>query len=51
MIASIEAPCTLLQEPVEVLLLDAIEAAQVTILLVPEILNPVDVVLTVGKEP
>ena len=34
MIASIEAPFTFLQEPAEILLLDAIEAAQVTLGLV-----------------
>ena len=50
MVPSIEAPLTLLQEPVEILLPDSVEAAQVTLRLIPETLNPVDVVLMVGKE-
>ena len=50
-VASIEAPLTLLQEPIEVVSLDAVEATQVPLGLVPEVLNPVDVVLLIGKEP
>ena len=47
MVPSIEAPLTLLQEPVEVLLLDSIEAPQVSLRLVPEFLcskSPVSVI-------
>ena len=50
MAPSIAEPFTLLQEPVETLLLDSVEATQMTLRLVPEILNPVDVVLMAGKE-
>ena len=49
-VPSIEAPLTLLQEPVEALPLDSVEVAQVTPRRVPEILNPVDVALMAGKE-
>lgn len=44
MVASIEAPLALLQKPVKVLRLDAIKPPQVTFGLVPEILNPIDVI-------
>ena len=50
MIASIEAPFALLQEPVEIVRLDAVILAHMTLGLVPEILNSVDVVLFVSKE-
>ena len=48
--ASIEAPFALLEKPVEVLLPDPVEAAQVTFGLVPEVLDPVDVASAPGEE-
>jgi hypothetical protein len=47
---SIEAPLTLLQEPVETVLLNAVVAAQVTLGLVPEVLNAIDMVFTGCKQ-
>ena len=49
MVASIEAPLTLLQKPVEVLLFDAVEFTHLPLGLVPEILDAVDVILAPGK--
>ena len=46
----IEAPFMLLDEQVKVVLGDAIIIPQVTLGLVPEILDPVDVVTLLGKE-
>ena len=50
MFSSIEAPFALLQEPVEIVRFDAVVFAHVPLGLVPEILDPVDVVSLVGKE-
>jgi len=50
MISSIEAPFTLLQKPMEMLFLDAIETPQMTLGLVPEIFDSIDVILLIGKE-
>ena len=44
---SIEAPRALFQEPAEIVWLNAVEALQVALGLVPEVLDPVDVVLVV----
>ena len=49
MVSSIEAPLALLQKPVETGWLDAIEFAQVTLGLVPEVLDSVDVVFLVRE--
>jgi hypothetical protein len=46
----VEAPLALLQKEVEVGSWDAAEAAYVTLGLVPEVLNAVDVVLLVGEK-
>ena len=48
MVSSIETPLTLLQEPIEVARLGPVESTQVPLGLVPEVLDPVDVVLPVG---
>ncbi len=50
MIAAIEAPLTLLQKPVEMVRCDAIESTQMPLRLVPEILNPIDVMAPFGDE-
>ena len=50
MVTSIEAPFALLQKPVEVLLLDAVKTPQVTLGLVPEVLDPVDVIPALREE-
>jgi len=50
MIASVEAPFTLLQKPVEIIGFDAVVLAHVTLCLVPEILDPIDMVLLIGEE-
>ncbi len=50
MVASVEAPFTLLQEPVEIVRLDAVVLAHVALGLVPKVLDPVDMILLVGKE-
>ena len=49
MIASVEAPLTLLQKPVKVFRFDAIESPQMTLRLVPEIFNPVGVIRSICK--
>ena len=49
MVAPIEAPFALLEEPVKVLSLDAIESAQMTLGLVPKVLDAIDVVPVLGK--
>ena len=50
MVAAIEAPLTLLQKPVEILLFDAVKFTHVTLCLIPEILDAVDVIFTSGKQ-
>ena len=50
MVASVEAPFAFLQEPVEIVRLDAVVFAHMTLGLVPKILDPVDVILLVCKE-
>jgi hypothetical protein len=49
MISSVEAYFTLLQKPIKMFFLDAIETSQMTLGLIPEILDVVDVILLVGK--
>ena len=49
MVASIEAPLALLQKPVKMYQLDAIKTSQVTLRLVPETLNPVDMIGRVNE--
>ena len=49
-VLSIEAPFTLLQEPVKVIGFNAIELAQMTLGLVPEVLNAVDMIVSICKE-
>ena len=50
MVASVEAPFALLQEPIEAIFLNAIKATQMTLRLVPEVLNSIDVILLIGEE-
>lgn len=50
MVASIEAPLTLLQKPVEILLFDTIKLSRVALRLIPEILDAVDVIFTSGEQ-
>ena len=50
MVTSIEVPLALLEEPVEVIWLDAVETAQMTLGLAPEVLDSVDVILPVGEQ-
>jgi hypothetical protein len=49
-IASIEAPFAFLQEPVKILLFDAVKLAHLPLGLVPEILDAVDVILFIGEQ-
>lgn len=48
MTAPVEAPFVLLEKPVEIVRLDAVEAADMALGLVPEILDSGDVRLVVG---
>lgn len=50
MIASVEAPLALLQKPVKILQFDAVKFAQMPLGLIPEILNPIDMVLPIRKQ-
>lgn len=50
MTAVIEAPFTLLQEPVKVVRCDAIEPPQLSLCLVPEVLHSIDVMPALGYE-
>lgn len=50
MTAAIEAPFALLQKPVEVIRRDAIEPTQMPLCLVPEVLNPIDVMPALWHE-
>lgn len=50
MFTSIEAPLALLEEPVKVVGFDAVETSQMTLGLVPEVLDSVDVILPVGEQ-
>ena len=49
MVSRIEAPFTLLKEPIEVLLFDAVESAQMTLGLIPKVLDAVDVILALSQ--
>jgi hypothetical protein len=44
MVTSIEAPFTLLQKPVKVLCFDPVKPSQMTLRLVPEVFNSIDMV-------
>ena len=48
--ASVEASFTFLQEQLEVLFGDAVEFRHMTLGLVPEVLNTVDVVVVIGEQ-
>ena len=50
MVTSIEAPFTLLQKPVKILFFDAVESTQMTLRLIPKILDSIDVVLLISEE-
>ena len=51
MVAAVESPFTLFQEPVEMFWLDAVKAAQMPFCLVPKILYPIDMIPSFGKQP
>ncbi len=51
MIASIEPPFTLLQEPIKVFGCNAVETPQVSFRLIPKILYPIDMVSLFRKLP
>ena len=50
MISSIESPFTLFQKPVTVSTFYPVKSAHITLGLVPEILNPIDVILLIDKQ-
>ena len=50
MIASVESPFTLLQQPVTISIFYPVNPAHVALGLVPEMLNPMDVILLIGKQ-
>jgi hypothetical protein len=50
MISSIEAPFTLLQQPVTMSTCYPVKSAHVALGLVPEVLNPIDMILLIGKQ-
>ena len=49
MVASIEAPFTFFQEPVEIVLFNAIKLSHMSFGLIPEILNTINMIVFVGK--
>ena len=50
MVATVESPFTLFQEPVEMFWLDAVKAAQMPFCLAPKILYPIDMISSFGKQ-
>ena len=50
MVSSIETPFTFLQKPVEIIRLDTVVLAHVSLGLIPKVLDPIDVVQLVSKE-
>ena len=50
MVASVEVPFALLEEPIEAILFDSIESTQMTFSLIPEVFNAIDVVALIGEE-
>ena len=50
MITSIESPFTLLQQPVKISALYPVKSAHMTLGLVSEVLDPIDVILLIGKQ-
>ena len=51
MVATVESPFTLFQEPVEMFWLDAVKAAQMPFCLVPKIIYPIDIIPSFSKQP
>ena len=51
MVAIVESPFTLFQEPVEMFWLDAVKAAQIPFCLVPKILYLIDMIHLFCKQP
>ena len=51
MVAAVESPFTLFQEPVEMFWLDAVKAAQMPFCLVQKIFYPVDMIPSFCKQP
>lgn len=49
MVATIEPPFTLFQEPVEMFWLDTVETSQMPFCLVPKIFYPIDMIPSFGK--
>ena len=50
MISSIQEPFTLLQKPVTISTFYPVKSAHRTLGLVPEVLDPIDVILLIGKQ-
>ena len=50
MVASIEAPFTLLEKPMKIVRFDAIESSQMSFGLVTKVLDSVDVISPVGED-
>ena len=50
MVPSIESPFTLLKKPVEVIRFDPVILSHVSLCLIPEIFNSIDVILFVCKK-
>ncbi len=51
MVAFAEAPFALLEEPVETFFSDAIESTQMTLGLIPEVFNAINVIALVREDP
>ena len=51
MVAAVEPPFTLFQEPVEMFWLDAVKAAQMPFCLAPKILYLIDIITSFDKQP
>ena len=49
-VTSVETPFTLFEEPVKIVLFDAVELAQMSLGLIPKILDAVDMILPPGKQ-
>jgi hypothetical protein len=50
MVSSIESPFTLLQKPVKISTFYPVKSAHMTLGLVPEVLDPIDVILLISKQ-
>lgn len=50
MVTATEASFTRLQKPAKILFFDAVESTQMTLRLIPEILDSTDMILLIGKQ-